>query len=92
LWGVLAAVVLGDLQTFGLREKIRLPSKWTIAAQLNRDRAAVHEVFDVRAPALLAVDLAAVYAGLQAAAGVHVTYSGSPLSIIENESWSHGLP
>jgi hypothetical protein len=85
-------MVLRDLQALGLCEEIRLTTEWAIAAQLDRNRAAVHEVFRVRAPARVAVDVAAVYARLQAAAGVHVTYSGRPESIIENESWSQGLP
>jgi hypothetical protein len=46
----------------------------------------VHQVFHVSTLAGVACNLATVYAGLHAGTGVHVTYSGSPGSIIENET------
>jgi hypothetical protein len=79
-------MLAGELQQFGLCEEVGLTTEWTVAAQLDRHRAAVHQVFNVAALAGVTRDSTAVYAGLHAGTGVQVMYSGKPLSIIENES------
>jgi hypothetical protein len=44
LWAVLSAVLFGEEQAFGLREKIGFAGEWAVATDFERDGAGMAKV------------------------------------------------